>query len=69
MKTFLVTGNFDGEIQDFFFFLEGARTCREGKRGRQNELIRQLRPKGEGIRLYVLHHLDDTHGARRASGE
>lgn len=38
MKTFLVTGNFDGEIQDFFqhFFGggEGARTCVErGRRG------------------------------------
>lgn len=38
MKTFLVTGNFDGEIQDFFhIFLGGgggARTCVErGRRG------------------------------------
>lgn len=39
MKTFLVTGNFDGEIQDFFHIFfggggEGARTCVErGRRG------------------------------------
>lgn len=36
MKTFLVTGNFDGEIQDFFhiFFGGGGRSedvCRAGK--------------------------------------
>lgn len=65
MKTFLVTGNFYGEIQEgFFFFLF------EGRRGvEREELILQFCLKGERIRLYALHHLDDTHGVHAASGD
>lgn len=33
MKTFLVTGNFDGEIQDFFFFWRGLEHAEKGREG------------------------------------
>lgn len=54
MKTFLVTGNFGGKIQDFFLLLLfGLGAQREGERGNESSSSAS-RERGSGYVLFVI---------------